>query len=395
MADYTFIKSDENIKLDYYIKEFLSPKYVFYPIKENYKLRVCDNSYVYKNDIIMLNEKRLNIHSSISGKVLGVKDMKYADNNTYPSLVIENDFKENLRTRKSSKKHIDDYTLKEFCEIIKENPIYENNEYLLDKFRYKKDILVINVIELESLFGNKFFTLKDNYEKILETIDFLINLFKFKKCIIAIKNSETDLINEILNYSGTYPNIDIRFVNNIYPIGNEVILNKYLGVDPINLDIKTIYKIYYVLKKRMSNLNKFITITGNAITNRKTIKVKIGSLLSEVFINTTDFKEELVDVYLNGILAGKKIDTLNLVIDDNLEGVIINKKEDKPKCTNCINCGLCFKKCPLSLNPKYVLDKKGNVLKDYKAKCIKCGLCNYICPSHIDLMKYMKGDNDE
>ena len=42
----------------------------------------------------------------------------------------------------------------------------------------------------------------------------------------------------------------------------------------------------------------------------------------------------------------------------------------------CLNCGLCYRVCPLGINPL----KKNS-------KCIKCGLCNYVCPSNINCLK--------
>ena len=100
------------------------------------------------------------------------------------------------------------------------------------------------------------------------------------------------------------------------------------------------------------------------------------------------------DVYLNGYVNGKVIDTLNVVVDDLMDGVFITKEKDKT-IKNCINCGLCAKYCPMKINPKYVLDKQGDVEEDYVKKCLDCGLCNYVCPSNINLRKMIKGDNND
>ena len=82
-----------NIPLDSIIKTYYNPKYVFVPIHENDMLKVKDNTYVYKNSEVLIRNNGVKVCSPISGVVLGVRDMYYASG-CYPSVVIENDFKE-------------------------------------------------------------------------------------------------------------------------------------------------------------------------------------------------------------------------------------------------------------------------------------------------------------
>lgn len=394
MAEYTNIKSDSNIKLDDKILNFLTPKYIFLPIKKNYKLKVKDHDYVYKNDIVMYSDDKMSIHSSVSGYVLGVKDMLYYKNNTYPSIVIENDFKENIRYRKGYKKTIDNCSLKDFCMCLNDNPIYDDGEFVLSKFKNKKDILVINGIELEPYFGNKYFYIKDNTDVILETIDLMSSIFKFKKTYLVLNSADTDIINEFLDYIGIYPNIEVKLIDNIYPYGCNTLINKKLKIDGQFINVTTILNIYEVLKSSNPVTEKLITIAGNGVKPSKVVRVKIGSLLSEAFINNFDFSEMFVDVYLNGIIHGYKSSSIKYVIDSSLYGVIINKKVER-QVLPCSNCGLCYKCCPMKLDPKYALDRKNKDTSIYKDKCLKCGLCNYACPSNIDLMKVMGVDDEE
>ena len=68
-----------------------------------------------------------------------------------------------------------------------------------------------------------------------------------------------------------------------------------------------------------------------------------------------------------------------------MKGVIIIPKfneEEKP----CNLCGMCYKICPVKVNPKNVMDT-GKKSKN----CIDCGLCTYICPCKINLRKYLRG----
>ena len=390
MSQTMTIKKNSNIKLDFYPIEYLNPKHVFMPIMDGYKLKVKDNSYVFKESVLMYTDNNQKVLSPISGVVLGVKDMKYAGGKTIPSLVIENDFKESVKLKKSSKKYLEKYNLQDFSDLLIDMSL--NN--ILEKLENKNDIILINGIEIDTYFANKYFYTMDHAEEILEVVDLMLELFNHKKAYIALLNNNADIINQFYNLMGTYPNIEIRLLNNTYGMGLDEVLCKNLDINPITFSVKEIMDVYRVLKKRKPILEKYITITGDAVKPRSVIKVRYGTLLSEAFINNFDFASNLVDVYLNGYIKGKKINSLNLVINDDIEGLYITKKEEK-NTSGCINCGQCVKYCPMDLNPKFVLDKKGIVEDKYKDKCIDCGLCNYVCPSCINLRKLMSGKDEE
>lgn len=393
MGEAVTIKKEADIKLNSFIKSYLNPKYIFLPIFDGFKLRVIDNSYVYKNDIVMFTKEGKSIHSSISGRVLGVKDMLYSSNKKISSLVIENDFKENIRVRKSARKFIEHYDKRSFVEILEDTSLYYKEQYTIDKFKVKHKVLLINGIELEPYFGNKYFMLANDAEAILETVDLIGELYDYEKIVFAIKNNDSEIVANFMNLIGTYPHIEVRLLSDAYPNGMNEYLEKTLELDDaLSIDIEEIMNIYHILKKQTPVTDKLITITGNAVKPKCTIRIKYWTLLSEVFINNFDFTSECVDVYLNGMISGSKIETLKYVIDSNIDGVIIMEHSDHTV-HDCLNCGICSKNCPMNLNPKYVCDHEGRVKSEYKDGCLQCGLCNYFCPSHRDLKKSMRGSD--
>lgn len=369
-------------------KTFLNPKYVFMPINEGFKLRVKDNDYVYKNDIVAIDKTGGMVFSSVSGRVLGVKDMDRIESHI-PSLVIENDFKENIRIRKSARKFLNNIKKTDILRSLEDAALTFKGEKVSTKIKKEADTLLINGIDLEPEFNNKYYLFKDNIEDLLETIDLIGNLIKAKRIVIAIKSSESDIISEIVNSIGTYPNIELKLMGDEYPNGHPLVLKKKLNLkDASVFDIEEIYDIREVLKRDMPITEKYISVVGDGVSTPGVIKVKLGSLLSEVFVLNFDFSMKNVDVYLNGCIHGEKVESLKYVVDENIDGLYVTKRKEK-KVDACINCGICSKKCPMGLNPKYVFDHKGNVRKEYVEDCIECGLCRHVCPSNIDLKYYM------
>lgn len=132
-----------------------------------------------------------------------------------------------------------------------------------------------------------------------------------------------------------------------------------------------------------------MTISGNAIETPVVVNVKIGTSLADLIKNCCNIINKNYYVVVNGLISGKTLKSLNNVITEDTRSIFLNTI-DKSTEKKCINCGLCNKKCPVGLNPKYIKEHK-NV--DY-SKCIKCGLCSYICPSKINFKPYLGGHDE-
>lgn len=389
------IKKDQNLKLKDSIKNFLNPKFVFIPIKEGFKVKVKDNEYIYKNDIVAMGKNGKIIYSCVSGRVLGIKQMTYYKDKNYQSVVIENDFKENTKTKKSAKLFINEYTKPEILGLLNDTSVFYKGEYLVDKVDKKSDLIVINGVEIEPYFGNKYFLLKENIDVLLETADILGTVMEAKEIYVVLKNTDDELISLITNILGTYPNISLKLVSDAYPNGfKEVLKNKLKIEDAVFFDVQEVLSIYHILKRERPVTEQLITITGDGVEPNMVLRVKTGTLLSEIFINNFDFTTGGVEVYLNGSLHGDLVKSFKYVVDSNIDGIFVSKKTSKTE-EACLSCGLCSKSCPMGLNPKYVYDHKGNVKPSYKENCIGCGLCNYLCPANRDLRSSMRKNKEE
>ena len=387
---------NEELHLESSIRDFLNPKHAFFKIDSGAKLMVKDGTYVYKNDIIMITSDKKSIHSSISGHVLGIKDMNYIKKGKQPSLVIENDFKENMRIRKSAQKFITKCSKKEFIEAIEDAGMYGSSNLIHALSSYEYDNIIINGIDSEPHFGSKYFYLCENVEEILETIDLISDLFEYESATLAIKNVDSTLVTKFMDVIGTYPNIQLRTLADEYPIGIDAYLKRTIGTEKsLVIDVKKIVDIYNILKKGTPISEKKITISGNAVSPKSVLNVKIGTLLSEAFLSNFDFSSKNVDVYINGLMRGKLSPTLRYVIDEDIDGVLVMEHDDDNVETECLNCGLCHKSCPVGLNPKYVRDHEGRVKHIYKEGCLECGLCDYVCPANRHLQEYMRSINYE
>lgn len=383
MRELVKLKKDNDIVIDSNLSFYLDPDYIYIPIKQNYQLLVKKGSVILKEQIIM--ENNLNkVISPISGKAAEIKPYSI-NGEMMPCLVIENDFKEKSK-------------------LIKKKSIKYEKEMLISKlyeyyFKYIASILetrkinnlVINGLEDEPYIYNNSFILNNYCKEILEMSDILSTHFGISRTTIAMKSSDSKNVEAYLSKVGTYPNITISLIEDKYLLGNPFFLRENIGLEEIDtlvLSALELYDIYNAIKYNKHITETFITISGPCVETSKIIRVKIGTLLSDAIKNNVKLKSPNVKYIFGGLMTGFACDINTAVITHDCKGVVIieNKEEEERK---CISCGLCYRKCPVKVNPKKVMDT-GKL----SSNCIDCGLCSYLCPSHINLRKYLRGEHE-
>ena len=372
------LDKDYSIKLKSKVENYLNPNLIYIPIYKN-KVTFKKNDYIKKETEIFKN-----VYSPISGKIIGIKRCLLWNKTIEKCLVIANDFQEKLGARKAVRKKINDLTKADVIKDIK--------DFELDKLFLNSNIkhLVICGIDDEPYIANEVFTQKENTKTILETIDFLLNVYPESIAHIVIKNIDSENIDSYNNFLGTYKNIELCLVDDLYLIGKETNLLERLNIkeDYLFLKASDLFKIYNNIKKRKINSEKYITITGDAIKTPRMFNIKIGTKIMDIIKKYYELNPDKYDIYVNGLMQGDLIDIKELIVTKELDGLLIMKKT-KHKKRSCIKCGKCLEICPIKSNPLLAYEKK------VKVKCINCGLCTYICPVYINLKAYLKGDKDE
>lgn len=374
------IKLDKiyDINFDNKIYPFLSVEHIYIPIESGFELLKKQNDKVLKGEPILENKLK-KIRSSISGKVIGISKL-LCDGIEKECVVIENNYEESSKEVKDKMKNITS------DDIIKSLSILNFEKYL-NIFQCKKiNNLVINGIEDEPYFENNPFILNNYSNEILKIVDVISNAFKIKNSYIAIKSTDTENINLFLSKIGTYTNINLNLVEDKYLLGNDFFLleNMHLKEDSIVISAKDLLSIYNNLLYNDYNLNTFITIASPLFNKSYVVNVKVGTLLSDIFNKLSINNVEGLCIY-NGLMTGYEIDYKKCVITFDTKGVIIIPKFNEEE-KSCNLCGMCYKICPVKVNPKNVMDT-GKKSKN----CIDCGLCTYICPCKINLRKYLRG----
>lgn len=367
-----------DIKFASKIFSFMDPDHIYVPIEDGYELIKKQNSKVLKNEAILENKLK-KIKSSISGKIIGTTNL-ICDEALKECIVIENNYEENTKETKNKIKSVTTEN------IISTLTSLNFDDYLNIIRTRKISNIVVNGLEDEPYIENNPYILQFYANEILKMTDVFSDTFKIKNSYIAIKSNDTENINLFLSKIGTYTNINLSLIEDKYLLGTNFFLLENMGLSENSLVIsaKDMLSIYNGLVYNDFKDNTFITIASPFLEKSYVVNVKIGTLLSDVFQKLNiDIKDALY-IY-NGLMTGYEIDYKKCVVTNNTKAVLIipNENEEAKKCNLC---GMCYKICPVKVNPKNVMDT-GKKSKN----CIDCGLCTYICPCKINLRKYLRG----
>ncbi len=370
------LDKDNSIQVKDPVQYFLDPDFIYIPLPDKKeKLKKEKN---WKKGSLLYD----NLYSPVSGKLVNITKCLLPNGKNVNCLVLANDFQEKSGKKVATRKKINNLSKEEFLESIFDST-------LKNRFQKQEEVstIVISGMDDEPYMANESSIGRNHAKFILETVDALLHLYPNSKAFIVLKNTDNESIIAYNSFLGTYKNIILKMVPDLYLIGKEKFLVPYLHMrkNYVYLKGSEVFSLYINLKKRIPALEKYITITGNAIDKPQVIRTKYGVKILDIL--NRFYKEDFsgASFYVNGVLQGRELAIQDVLVTFDFEGLAIMKKEEKKEKT-CIKCGKCIAICPIRSNP-LVAYKTGK-----KVRCIECGLCSYICPSYIPLQNYLSGE---
>lgn len=409
------LPSNKKMSIKNNVLAFKKPNYVYIPLVNHTNLDckplVSVGDQVYKGSIVGLRNDKfaLPIHSSVSGKVIGIEEGLYLNGKKVKCVVIENDFKEKVENKNNTRRDISNYTKQEFITILKNCGVIGMGgsgfpTYIKYDVNEPIHTLVINGIECEPYITADYTLMREKADEILESIDAILEINSIPKAIIAIKIGHPEIKDAFDQYMGTYPNIELVEVEDMYPMGWEKnLIKRVLNVNykkyPIEKgivvnNISTIYAIYEALKYNKPVIERMITVTGESIKKPQNVIVKIGTKATDVieFIGGIK-KTKQLKLIAGGPMMGVSVASDELIISNNLNCLLLIENTNNSSNISCMRCGKCVSVCPSKLSPvliKNALNNKDQLEYLEPKRCVECGLCSYICPSKIDVREYVR-----
>ena len=232
----------------------------------------------------------------------------------------------------------------------------------------------------------------------------MVKMAQANAAIIAIKKTKVDLIKKVREALVDTPNITVREVPDVYPMGwertvvYEVFKKRYdrlpgeVGVIVDNAT--TAISFAQALLEGTGITHKMVTVSGDAIKTPRNVWVPVGTKVKEIVAKLGGYTCEDVLCLAGGPMMGRSVINDEWVISPYTNAVTI--LETKPiDSVACLRCGQCSEHCPAGLQPVRIrqAEKAGDV-ETIKANdvmsCIECGMCTYICPSKLDVTESVR-----
>ncbi|MBR0282831.1 MAG: electron transport complex subunit RsxC [Oscillibacter sp.] len=356
------------------------------------------------------------IHASVSGTVKAVEPRPYNMGGNMMSVVIENDFKDELSEEVKAPKNPDALSVADMVEMVKNAGIVGMGgatfptHVKISGGIGKVDTVIINGAECEPYITGDHRTMLERPEEIIGGAVYLAKMFGVDKVIIGVEDNKQNGI-ESMNrvISAKNAPVEVRALACRYPQGGEkqlcqAITGKQVppGGLPSNIgcavfNINTTCAIYRAIHDGMPVVRKIVTVAGSGVAEPKNLECPIGTPVSRLFDECGGLDERTYKLVMGGPMMGMAQYTAEVPVGKGTGAMLAfcADEEQTVESPQCIRCGKCVAACPMHLEPlfmyQYASKNKLDELNDaHIMDCMECGACAYACPARMHLTHMFK-----
>ncbi len=344
-----------------------------------------------------------NVFSSVCGKVIAIEDIVNGLGQKFKYIVIENDYSD----EELLFDNMTDFSPSSLIERIRLAGIvglggagFPTAVKLSPKTPL--DTIVINGAECEPYLNCDYRLMIERTDDIYKGIKYAAMALNIKKIIIGIEANKPQAIKCFERFD----DLEVVVLKKQYPMGSEKHLiycatgrKVPVGKMPFDVgccvqNIKTMIACFEAIEQNKPLTEIVMTVSGNGIKEPKNLKVALGTPFTDIVAYCGGENENTVKLVAGGPMMGKALTSLNNFTRKTDSGLLLltDDEADINKPTNCINCAVCAKNCPMRLMPMYIesyaLAGNFRAAEKYGAmNCIECGSCAYNCPAKRSLVQ--------
>lgn len=256
------------------VKEYLTVDYSYIPYTSKNELNLKDKDNVYRNEYISSFSDEM-IFSPISGVPYGLSEIISCNGKT-KCLIIENDYKDTVVSKTPNVKDIYSLSRDKIKDILK----IDCKELVLKLHKSSKNDLRDTIM------------LKEYVKEILDTLNLIDITYDDVKVQINIEKSDISSYQTLINYMGTYFNIEVTYKGTSKSLRKEISVYDVLDMhyklknsfkrDFIYITFETKNEVFVLKTKKYSNLYeilKYLEIKANKIIINATITINDSNFL--------------------------------------------------------------------------------------------------------------------
>ena len=403
------------------IRELPAPARVVIPLSQH--IGAPCKPIVQKGDLVLAGQKigeaggfvSAPVHSSVSGKVVGIEPVELANGSTVSAVVIENDFQNNW-VELHPAEHPETLTAQELQTIVREAGIvgmggagFPTHVKLSPKNPDSITDVIVNCAECEPYLTSDYRRMMEEPEKLIAGLKVMLKLFPNAKGTLAVEDNKPDAIALLKKLTKDETDISVAALHTKYPQGSErhliyavtgrAINSSMLPADAgcIVDNVDTVVAINQAVREGKPLMHRIVTVTGDAVANPQNFIVRIGTNYNELIEEAGGFVQEPAKIISGGPMMGFGIFDLNVPTTKTSSALLCLTHDDvaDSQPSACINCGRCVEVCPGRVVPKLLADyAERHDLERFEAcnglECCECGCCSYVCPAKRPLTQAIK-----
>ena len=356
------------------------------------------------------------IHASVSGTVKVVEPRPYSMGGNMMSVVIENDFQNELSEEVKAPADPDALTAEEMVEAIKNAGIVGMGgatfptHAKISSAIGKVDTVIINGAECEPYITGDHRTMLERPEEIIGGATYLAKMFGVDKVVIGVEDNKQngiDAMNKVI--AEKKAPVVVEPLRCRYPQGGEKQLCQAITgkqVPPGGLpaaigcavfNINTTCAIFRAITQGMPVVNKIVTVSGAGVVEPKNLECPIGTPFSCLFDACGGLNDKTYKLIAGGPMMGMAQYTADVSVGKGTGAVLAfcENEEQTVEHPQCIRCGKCVAACPMHLEPLFMYQYASKNMLDelndaHIMDCMECGACAYVCPARVHLTHMFK-----
>lgn len=358
-----------------------------------------------------------NVHSPIPGTVKELREIRLPNGTRTQAVVLElnGEFEQLGKERRKR-----DWTALEpdaLLDLIRKNGIVGMGGATFPthvKFSLPKgktcDYLILNGTECEPYLSADHRLMLERPEELLTGLRIAERVLHPDQVVIAVEANKPDAI-ALLRQTVVQMGLDyqVKPLRVKYPQGDEKMVIKAItgrevpsGGLPLDIgcvvsNAGTLHAIYEAVVFGKPLVERLVTVSGGAIAKPGTLKVRIGTPISELIEECGGFSEIPEKIVVGGPMMGQTVHDLSTPVTKGTSGVLALTAREVRRAprTACIQCGRCVDACPVGLQPTRLFKQIDHfeydaALADGLMDCRECGSCSYVCPARIPLVQGLR-----